>query len=181
MTARTVYSYDSVTGEYTGASTADENPEEPGSVLMPAFATGVMPPNAPAGMACFWRNGQWETLSVSAPVPTVQEYDTPEAKQQRAVNLVQAMLDTAARDLGYDSITTAVTYADEPAVPKFQLEGQRLRRLRSMSWAECYTILGEVEASGDWPTEEEFMARMPTYAEMEQWEVAAVPDRPRMK
>ena len=36
-----------------------------------------------------------------------------------------------ARELGYTNIFTAVTYADEAAVPQFQREGQALREWRS--------------------------------------------------
>lgn len=166
-----VYSYDPHTREYTGPSIADDNPEEPGEVLAPAFSTDVVPPNAPSGFAAFWRDDHWEVLSVAAPPPVVENgVITPEAMQARAVALVQSMLDGTARSMGYDNIISGVTYADEPSVPKFQLEGQRLRRLRSMAWNECYTILAEIEAGAAWPSEDEFMSRLPTYAEMEQWE-----------
>lgn len=59
---------------------------------------------------------------------------------------VQSHLDATAQSLGYDDIKTAVTYADEPAVPKFQTEGQALRAWRSMVWAKCYEVLEEVKS-----------------------------------
>lgn len=59
---------------------------------------------------------------------------------------VQSHLDATAQSLGYDDIKTAVTYADEPAVPKFQAEGQALRAWRSLVWAKCYEMLEEVKS-----------------------------------
>ncbi len=69
--------------------------------------------------------------------------------EQRIASLrctVQAHLDAAAADLGYDDIKTAVTYADEPAVAKFQAEGQALRAWRSLVWAACYVRLEQWKA-----------------------------------
>lgn len=59
---------------------------------------------------------------------------------------VQAHLDVTAQTYGYDNIFTAVTYADEPAVPKFQNDGKALRAWRSSVWAACYSLIAEVEA-----------------------------------
>lgn len=170
-----VYSFDPQTGEYTGVTVADEDPEGDGNLLMPAFSTREMPPNAPSGFAAFWRGDRWETLSVAAPPPILDEDGevSDDELKRRAQGLVQAMLDGAAQIMGYDNIISGVTYADEPSVPKFQIEGQRLRRLRSMAWNECYTILAEVEAGAEWPTESEFLARLPHYDEMASWEETA--------
>lgn len=62
------------------------------------------------------------------------------AEQMRsaAIAAVQARLDQQAQEWGYDSIFTAVTYADEPSVPQFQTEGRVLRAWRSETWAACY-------------------------------------------
>mgnify|MGYP001384020529 FL=1 len=74
---------------------------------------------------------------------------------------VQRCLDEQARALGYDDIKTAVTYAEESAVEKFQQEGQALRRLRSLAWERCYEILNAVQAGErSIPTEEELIAEL---------------------
>lgn len=59
---------------------------------------------------------------------------------------VQSHMDAAAQAMGYDDIKTAVTYADEPSVPRFQAEGQALRAWRSLVWAKCYQLLDEVQS-----------------------------------
>lgn len=59
---------------------------------------------------------------------------------------IQAYLDRRARQRGYDSIFTAVTYADEPAVATFQAEGRAYRAWRSLVWEKCYAILAEIQA-----------------------------------
>ena len=86
---------------------------------------------------------------------------TPEQIKSRLVARVQSWLDERARALGYDDIKSAVTYAEESAVPKFKQEGQAMRRLRSLAWARCYEILNEVQAGQrPIPTEAELIAEM---------------------
>ena len=77
---------------------------------------------------------------------------------------VQTHLDQTARSIGYDDIKTAVTYADEPSVPKFQQEGQALRAWRSLVWAKCYELLDEVNAgTRSAMTTEEIIAELPEF------------------
>lgn len=59
---------------------------------------------------------------------------------------VQERLDGVAKAWGYDSLAVAVTYAEEPAVPRFQNEGIALRAWRSLVWATCYELLAQAEA-----------------------------------
>jgi len=59
---------------------------------------------------------------------------------------IQQHMDAEAQALGYDDIATAVTYAEEPAVPKFQAEGQAFRAWRSQVWAYGYALIDAVMA-----------------------------------
>jgi hypothetical protein len=170
-----VYSWDPSTGAYVGTTNADEDQMAPGELLMPAFTTREEPPTPPDGHGAFWRGNidgtalaekTWEVLRVDAPVPSPSQAESDTSKFMRAQALAQAVLDTAARQLGYDNILTGVTYAEEPAVQKFQTEGKRLRRLRSLVWAECYSMLDEIQAGAPWPDEASFLARLPTYDEV---------------
>lgn len=77
-------------------------------------------------------------------------------------NTIQRYMDEAAQAAGYDDIRAAVTYADEPAVAKFQLEGQAFRAWRSLCWAYGYEQLALVEAgTRERPTIEQFLAELP--------------------
>lgn len=88
---------------------------------------------------------------------------TPAQIEADKVAIVQKHLDDAARALRYDDIKTACTYADEPAVPKFQAEGQAFRAWRSLVWAKCYEILAEVQNGAQQiPSDEELVAELPT-------------------
>lgn len=89
-------------------------------------------------------------VSDSDGAPTLADPEPPTEADLIAsiASAVQAHMDQKAKLLGYDDIKTAVTYADEPAVPKFQAEGQALRAWRSTVWAKCYELLDEVN-SGD--------------------------------
>jgi hypothetical protein len=80
--------------------------------------------------------------------PVAQPPPPPTADQKAAARVaaVQAHMDAAAAARGYDDIKTAVTYADEPAVPRFQAEGQAFRAWRSIVWAHCYQVLDDVQA-----------------------------------
>lgn len=101
-------------------------------------------------------DGEWKPSLLDPPPPTPAEI------QVAKVALVQGHMDAAARALRYDSIANAITYAEEPAVPKFQAEGIAFRAWRSLVWARCYEILAEVE-SGERgiPADEELIAALP--------------------
>ena len=75
---------------------------------------------------------------------------------------VQARLNSTAFSRGYDSIATAISYAEEPAVPKFQNDGKAFRAWRSLVWAYAYEQLAAVKA-GDrtQPTVEDFLLELP--------------------
>lgn len=99
----------------------------------------------------------------------ITKSDKAEAEFKRlAANFqiaVQTELDSKAKAMGYDSIATAVSYADEPSVAKFQQEGQRLRQWRSLVWEYCYTELDKVKA-GTRPVPEldAFLTELPQLA-----------------
>lgn len=76
---------------------------------------------------------------------------------------IDSMLDVKANEYGYDSIKTAVTYADEPAVPKFQDEGKAFRSWRSLVYAKGYEIADEVKTTGVIPTFDEVLAQLPAF------------------
>lgn len=79
-------------------------------------------------------------------IPTLQDPPPPTEAHliTSIVSSVQSHMDQTAKSMGYDDIKTAVTYADEPAVPKFQTDGQMLRAWRSLVWEKCYALLDEV-------------------------------------
>ncbi|WP_145012273.1 hypothetical protein [Pseudomonas oryzihabitans] len=80
---------------------------------------------------------------------------------------IQASLDAAAKARGYDSIATAVSYAEEPAVPRFQDDGRAFRAWRSLVWAYAYEELAKVKAGErDVPTLDAFMAELPVLPDL---------------
>lgn len=83
----------------------------------------------------------------------VKQYDTQ----------LQAHLDAAARAAGYDDIRSAITYAEEPAVPKFQAEGCAFRAWRSLFWLAANDVKNAVLAGQrPAPTIAELLAELPT-------------------
>jgi hypothetical protein len=76
---------------------------------------------------------------------------------------IQLHLDTQAKSWGYDDIRSAVTYAEEPSVEQFQLEGKALRAWRSLVWAASATILEDVKSGNrQLPTKEEIFLELPS-------------------
>ena len=83
--------------------------------------------------------------------------------QQELTSFVQSHLDLTARAYGYDDIRAAVSYADEPAVPKFQAEGSAMRAWRSLVWAHCNQVLMDVQSGQrEPPTPEQLLAELPS-------------------
>lgn len=76
---------------------------------------------------------------------------------------IQDLLDQSAKNKGYDSIFTAISYAEEPSVAKFQNDGRAFRSWRSQVWEYAYQELAKVKA-GERPTPEltEFLSELPT-------------------
>lgn len=75
---------------------------------------------------------------------------------------IQTHMDNRALLFGYDDIKTAVTYAEEPSVLRFQSEGQAFRAWRSACWDYCYTLLAAVKARNrELPRVEQLIAELP--------------------
>ncbi|KAB0566602.1 hypothetical protein C9383_15925 [Pseudomonas palleroniana] len=75
---------------------------------------------------------------------------------------VQAHLDTTAKNAGYNDLKDVITYADEPAVPKFQADGVAFRAWRSLCWAFFYDQLTAIEqGKRKTPTSAELVAELP--------------------
>lgn len=75
---------------------------------------------------------------------------------------MQTVLDAAAHAEGFDNIFTAVTYADEPSVPEFQLRGKAFRSWRSRYWAAGEAIMADVLAgSREVPAWDKLLAELP--------------------
>lgn len=82
---------------------------------------------------------------------------------------VEERIEARAREMGYGNpnnpnvspIDRAVSYAEEPAVPKFQTEGRALRAWRSLYWAACWPVLEAVRlGQRPLPTPAELLAEL---------------------
>lgn len=180
--------YDPASRLYCGSWLCEQSPREPGVFMVPAFAsTAPLPASIelvevpgtrqlqaviPAGQQLrLSAENVWGLEDVPAvegapaPEPQHEAEPTDEERVKALQTKVQEQLDAVARAMGYDSIATAVTYADEPAVKRFQDEGMALRAWRSQVWAACYAILGAVQAgeraAPAWP---DLLAELPAFA-----------------
>jgi hypothetical protein len=78
---------------------------------------------------------------------------------------VQRILDAQARDWGYDNMASAVSYAEEPAVPRYQAEGRALRAWRSAVWDACYQASSDVNEGPEIPATFDVFALLPAAPE----------------
>lgn len=75
---------------------------------------------------------------------------------------VQGFMNQKARDAGYDDLKTAISYADEPSVPRFQAQGQAFRRWRSLCLAYCYEQMTAIEnRERESPSNADLVAELP--------------------
>ena len=90
-------------------------------------------------------------------VPIVVVEKTPEEIKAEIEQAIQKMLDDKAKELRYDNMMSARSYAgfDNP----FQTEAQAL----AVWCANCWLVAGQMEASGEVYTVEEVLAQMPAY------------------
>ncbi len=105
-----------------------------------------------------------KVISWNGDLPTAEDPPALSFEQEVVVfkTAIQAHMDAAAKASGYDDIKTAVTYAEEPSVAKFQAEGQAFRAWRSLVWAYGYEQLALVASGGRTkPTVAELVAELP--------------------
>lgn len=82
-------------------------------------------------------------------------------KQHELETFVQNLLDSKARERGYDNILSACTYASSN-VAKFRAEAQACIEWRDTTWSQCYSILSDVLTGvRPIPTREELQAELP--------------------
>lgn len=167
---KTVYAFEPQTRLYIGPVALDDGDLSPLDstpealvYLIPGNCLESEPPAPPEGMRVIATAGDWAFEQI--PVKPVDPPVPPPTEAQRIASLrnaVQGHLDVAAAELGYDDMRNAVTYAEEPAVPKFQNEGRALRAWRSLVWAKCYAVLDEWKAGAiAEPTAAELIAMLP--------------------
>lgn len=112
-------------------------------------------------MALIAAPGELQPDANGRPVKIMRQPTTDEiiASLTRAV---QRHLDSAARAAGYDDIRTAVTYADEPAVSKFQHEGRAFRAWRSRVWSACNDVIAAAQSGQHaMPSADDLIAELP--------------------
>lgn len=132
-----------------------------------------------------WTGGEWvlvdgpgvelELAADAVAAHQARQVQAAQAAYDAAVRtfdgIVQGRIDDVARAFGYGDpnrpevspILHAVSYADEPAVPRFQQEGQALRAWRSNTWAYCGQVLTAVaQSQRPAPTPAELLAELET-------------------
>ena len=141
-------------GLFIGQVEADEAGE------LPMRSTPTKPPKLTGKQVARWTGAGWEKL---AQAPTPEPIQEPiESVIARYEGAAQGAMESAAKQRGYDSLFTAISYAEEPAVPRFQADGQAFRRWRSLVWDYAHTELGAVLAGEkERPELDAFLASLP--------------------
>lgn len=71
------YNYHPATGEYLGASVADESPREPGVFILPGYATWTPPPEPEDGFIIRFVDGAWGYSPLTDPESPPTEEPEP--------------------------------------------------------------------------------------------------------
>lgn len=149
----TLYQWDD-RGIYLRSLDADETGE------LPLRSTPTKPPKLTGTQVARWTGQGWEKLAQAPEIEPPQEL--PESVAARYEAAVQSVLDGAAKTRGYDNLFTAISYAEEPAVPRFQADGQAFRRWRSLVWDYAHTEMNAVLAGEKpQPDLDTFLASLP--------------------
>lgn len=83
-----------------------------------------------------------------------------EADMARAV---QHILDSTANSRGYDSVLSAVSYANS-VIPQFAADAAAFSLWRDQCWAYAYQVLADVQGGQRGiPTLDEFLAELPAF------------------
>lgn len=123
----------------------------------------------PVFEALHWECGNARFMDEKGDQYQIEEVLTPAPPDlsviaRQLVLVVDDHIDSTAKSMGYASIVTAVSYADEPAVPKFQAEGAALRAWRSQCYARLYELQGEAMAGQrPIPTPTELIGLLPNF------------------
>jgi hypothetical protein len=110
----------------------------------------------------WWDDYQSWLASGNLPDPAQTQEQALEELSSTFEQAIQSRLDAEARARGYDSIATAVSYAEEPSVAKFQEDGRAMRAWRSLVWAYAYQELAKVKSGQrEIPALDAFLAELP--------------------
>lgn len=104
------------------------------------------------------------TISIDGGVPVLVDRPAPTVKELTAANVaaISVAMEDAAKAKGYDSMLSAISYAQQPAGAPFQAEGAAFLAWRSAVWQAAFSVLAEVEAgTRALPTPAEAVAAMP--------------------
>lgn len=88
---------------------------------------------------------KWKVVNLPAEAIEAKQAEHVQHIKSTIVNAAQVRLDEFARTRNYDSILSAITYANDPN-PKFKSEALQCIKLRSQTWATLYALMAEVEA-----------------------------------
>lgn len=164
------YAFDPKTRAYLGITHADPSPRERGEFIAPAFATLVAPPELKAGQLAIldaddktWRVVDLPPEAIAAAEEAAAEM-TIQAKIEQWRKWTRERLDAIARAAAFDSMDEAVSYAEEPSVPRYQILGRALRNFRSLTWAAFDSLESTVRASGPAPADRQALdATLPAF------------------
>lgn len=96
--------------------------------------------------------------------PYVEPVPTNAEKISAMTAVVQGVLNSEAKALGYDDIFTAVSYATS-SDPVFGPQGVAFRNWRDSVWNTAHGLLNTWQGGGDEPTEQDVIAALPAFVQ----------------
>jgi hypothetical protein len=159
---KTVYQTD-FEGFYTGPTSADPSPLEPGVWLIPGGAVAVEPPALAAGHRARWNGGAWDVIDPPAPPPpTPPSPPTPEEIQRQIAAAIDAHVEAQARTLQYNSAAHLVGYVAS-TVPDWRAEAEAFVAWRDAVWLTAITKQAEAMQTGTAPSVKDVIEALPKW------------------
>lgn len=162
-----IYHFDRASRRFLSIGKADASQTEPGKFDLPAFATAIAPPTAPPGsVAVFnYEANVWSIVDVrneAEPAPVAATFAQKVASWRK---FTTSYANLQAIDQGFDSMDEAVTYAGEPSVPLYQVQGMVLRAWRSVLWLAFEQVVIDIErgAKPEPKTSGELVGMLPAF------------------
>lgn len=120
-------------GYFVGHSFADESPLEPGVYHIPGGCVNVPVPTVPEGFRARYNavKGSFDLEAITEPTKQEPLVDDPVA--ENITYQANKLLDSAAREFGYDGMADAATY-QQSLVNRYALESNLLITWRDQVW-----------------------------------------------
>jgi hypothetical protein len=157
---KTVYQTD-FEGFYTGPTSADPSPLEPGVWLIPGGAVEIKPPALSSGQRARWNGRAWDVIDPAPPPPPPPP--TPEEVKRQIAAAIAAYIDAQARSMDYDSALSLQSYTSS-TISEWKAAAETFVAWRDAVWLTAITKQAEAMETGIAPSVDDVLKALPKWS-----------------